>query len=141
MLAIAFSLFSSIRHGFQTRAALQAEIRALRHQLLVIQRSTRSRKLRLNCGERLLGVWLSRLWSGWRSALMIVKPETVIAWHRRDFACIGAVAFGSALRGQNVGQVPRLLHGRRNKIHATLVHQMFGDEYTAERVERSAGNP
>jgi putative transposase len=30
-------------------------------------------------------VWLSRVWSQWRSALVIVKPETVIAWHRRGF--------------------------------------------------------
>ena len=29
--------------------------------------------------------WLSRLWNGWRSALVIVKPETVIAWHRKGF--------------------------------------------------------
>jgi len=35
--------------------------------------------------DRLLWVWLSELWSGWRSALRIVKPETVIAWHRRGF--------------------------------------------------------
>jgi len=30
-------------------------------------------------------VWLSRLWSDWRSVLVIVKPETVIAWHRKGF--------------------------------------------------------
>jgi putative transposase len=30
-------------------------------------------------------VWLSSLWSGWRSALVIVKPATVIAWHRKGF--------------------------------------------------------
>jgi putative transposase len=35
--------------------------------------------------DRLLWVWLSQLWNGWRSALVIVKPETVIAWHRRGF--------------------------------------------------------
>jgi putative transposase len=35
--------------------------------------------------DRLLWVWLSRLWSGWRSALVIVKPETVISWHRQGF--------------------------------------------------------
>jgi len=34
---------------------------------------------------RLLWVWLSRIWSGWRSALAIVKPETVMAWHRVGF--------------------------------------------------------
>src|SRR6266403_1514936 len=33
----------------------------------------------------LVWVWLSRVWSNWRSALRIVKPETVIAWHRQGF--------------------------------------------------------
>ncbi|PYT72375.1 MAG: hypothetical protein DMG39_10145 [Acidobacteria bacterium] len=37
MLTIILSLFSSARRAFQTRAALQAEILALRHQLLVLQ--------------------------------------------------------------------------------------------------------
>jgi putative transposase len=85
MFAIIFSLLCSVRQGFRTRAALQAEILALRHQLLVLQRAKRDRKLRLGVADRLLWVWLSRLWSGWRSALVIVKPETVIAWHRRGF--------------------------------------------------------
>jgi putative transposase len=85
MFPIIFSLFFSIRQGFRTRAALQAEILALRHQLLVLQRSGRARKLRLSAADRLLWVWLSRLWSGWRSALVIVKPETIITWHRRGF--------------------------------------------------------
>src|SRR6266705_5165515 len=85
MLTIILSLFSSTRQPFQTRAALQAEILALRHQLLVLQRTSRGHRLRLSCADRFLWVWLSRLWSGWRSALLIVKPETVIAWHRRGF--------------------------------------------------------
>ena len=64
---------------------LQAEILALRHQLLVLQRSSRGRRLRLTTADRLLLVWLSRLWNGWRSTLVIVKPETVIGWHRQGF--------------------------------------------------------
>lgn len=47
MFAIILSLLCSIRQGFQTRAAIQAEILALRHQLLVLQRSTRAHKVRL----------------------------------------------------------------------------------------------
>jgi len=35
--------------------------------------------------DRLLWVWLSRVWSGWRSTLAIVQPGTVIAWHRAGF--------------------------------------------------------
>jgi hypothetical protein len=64
---------------FEIEAAIQAEILALRHQLLVLQRSGRAHKLRLSTADRLLWVWLSQLWSERRSALVIVKPETVIA--------------------------------------------------------------
>src|SRR5882672_6277960 len=85
MLTIIRSLFSSARQVFQTRAALQAEILALRHQLLVLQRSCRGHRLRLSRTDRFLWAWLARFWSGWRSALLIVKPETVIAWHRKGF--------------------------------------------------------
>jgi putative transposase len=85
MLTITFSLFCSLRQGLRSRANLHAEILALRHQLLVLQRSNRIHKLPLTLGDRLLWVWLSRLWGGWRSALLIVKPETVIAWHRLGF--------------------------------------------------------
>jgi putative transposase len=85
MLTTMFLLLSSIRRGFRTRAALQAEIFALRHQLLILQRCNRNHRLRLNFADRIVWVWLSHLWSGWQSALTIVKPETVIAWHRKGF--------------------------------------------------------
>jgi putative transposase len=80
-----FTLFFSLPASFRTRAALQAEILTLRHQLLVLQRSSRGHKLRLSSADRALWVWLSRLWTDWRSALIFVKPETVIGWHRQGF--------------------------------------------------------
>jgi putative transposase len=64
---------------------MQAEIIALRHQLTVVQRTQKTKRLILRRADRCLWVWLSRLWSGWRSALLIVKPETVIGWHRQEF--------------------------------------------------------
>jgi hypothetical protein len=70
MFTIIFSLFSSIRQSLRDRVSLQAEILALRHQLFVLQRSSRARRLRLTTADRLLWVWLSRLWNGWRSALV-----------------------------------------------------------------------
>src|SRR5882762_367063 len=79
------TLLFSLRESFRARAALQAEILALRHQLLALQRSNRGRRLRLSRADRVLWVWLSRLWNDWRSALLIVKPETVIAWHCKGF--------------------------------------------------------
>jgi transposase InsO family protein len=64
---------------------MQIEILALRHQLPVLQR--RKKRVRLRAADRLLWVILSRLWKQWRSTLVIVKPETVIAWHRQGFKC------------------------------------------------------
>jgi putative transposase len=79
------SLSLSLRSSLWTRATLQAEVLALRHQLLVLNRLNHNRRLRLRPVDRAFWVWLSCLWSGWRSALVIVKPETVIAWHRKGF--------------------------------------------------------
>jgi len=41
--------------------------------------------LQLAAADRWLWAWLSRSWAGWRTALVIVKPETVVGWHRRGF--------------------------------------------------------
>jgi len=65
------------------RAAILAENLALRQQLAVLQASTKRPRLRKR--DRIFWVWLSRVWSGWRSCLTIVKPETVIGWHRWGF--------------------------------------------------------
>jgi hypothetical protein len=56
----------------------------LRHQLRVLERS-RPHGLPLTRADRLLWIWLSYAWTEWRAALVIVKPETVIAWHRQGF--------------------------------------------------------
>src|SRR5712691_6854411 len=91
------SAFVSIRSWFRPRAALQVEILGLRHQLSVLKRSQHGR-LHLNSADRRLWVLPSRFWSNWRSALLFVKPETVIAWHRRDSAGIGDGRVGTANR-------------------------------------------
>ena len=72
----------------RSRASLHLEIIALRHQLAVVHRS-RLPRLRLTSADRALWAGLSHVWDGWRSAVIIVKPETVITWHRRGFACSG----------------------------------------------------
>jgi putative transposase len=84
MMSVFVSLLLTVRTCVCSRAALQLEILALRHQLQVLNRS-RPQRLRLAQADRLLWVWLSRVWNEWRAALVIVKPETVIAWHRRAF--------------------------------------------------------
>src|SRR5216683_3208005 len=77
-------VFGALGSCFRTRAALQLEIIALRHQINVLRRSQRGR-VRLSRADRLFWMWLRRHWRGWRSALVIVKPETVIRWHRKGF--------------------------------------------------------
>jgi hypothetical protein len=79
------ALLAAIRSSLQTRAELEAEILALRHQLAVL-RQTAPRRLPLSRADRLLWVLLSRVWSGWRNAVQIVQPATVVSWHRRLFA-------------------------------------------------------
>jgi hypothetical protein len=66
-----------------SRAALAAENLALRHQLTVLHRSVERPRLRRR--DRVFWVRLSRLWHGWRSCLIVVKPETVVRWHGRGF--------------------------------------------------------
>ena len=83
MLEIPFSFLSSFRVYFRTHADIQLEVLALRHQVTVLQRTNPKPKLRP--ADRRLWVWLSRSWSRWRSALVIVKPDTVLDWHRRGF--------------------------------------------------------
>ena len=77
-------LFATVLSVLRGRASLQLENVALRHQIGVLQRSAK-RRPQLSTADRLLWVWLSRVWKDWRSALVIFKPETVIAWHRKAF--------------------------------------------------------
>jgi putative transposase len=70
--------------SLKTRAGLQLENIALRHQVGVLQRSAKKR-LQLHNSDRLFWVGLAQVWGEWRSALVIVKPDTVIAWHRNAF--------------------------------------------------------
>ena len=84
MLIFFTTLLATLSSTLRSRAAMELENLALRHQLGVLQRSARKRP-RLTAGDRLLWVWLSRIWSDWRSVLVMVQPDTVIAWHRKSF--------------------------------------------------------
>src|SRR5438552_8297683 len=62
---------------------LALENLALRQQLAVYKRTTN--RPRLQRSDRLLWVWLSKVWPAWRQALVIVAPATVLSWQRRRF--------------------------------------------------------
>ena len=84
MMFVLVSLLLTLRGCLRTRAALHSELLALRHQIHVLERS-RPRRPRLTRTDRLLWVWISRVWNEWQAALVIVTPATVIAWHRQGF--------------------------------------------------------
>ena len=85
IMSVFLALLLTLRSCARSRAVLQLEVLALRHQLQVLQRTRPPRRMRLEKADRWLWMSLSRVWTEWRSALVIVKPETVIAWHRRGF--------------------------------------------------------
>ena len=68
---------------FRRQAGLAAENLALRQQLAVLEH--KSKRPRLRKRDRIFWVWLSRLWSGWRTVLVIVQPDTVVRWHQQGF--------------------------------------------------------
>jgi hypothetical protein len=69
---------------FRSRASLQAEILTLRHQLNVLRRKSPQR-LTFTSIDRLVFAGLYRLAPGVLDALKVVRPETVIRWHRAGF--------------------------------------------------------
>ncbi len=77
------ALFAASASLFRSRTDLILEIIALRQQIAVLQ-GQRPRK-RMPTRSRLFWVLLSRIWPRWRNALILVKPETVIRWHRLGF--------------------------------------------------------
>jgi hypothetical protein len=69
---------------FKAQAQLEAEILLLRHQLNVLRRQV-SAKPKLTVVDRLLFVWLYRLFPSVVNAITIIQPETVMRWHRSGF--------------------------------------------------------
>jgi putative transposase len=80
MKEVLLAVLASVRAGLRSRAALQLEVLALRHQLAVYQR--RNVRAHTKVADRLLWAWLSRAWTGWRDVLVFVQPSTVIAWQQ-----------------------------------------------------------
>ncbi len=78
-----WSLLRSLISAFNTRRSLALENLALRQQLVVLQRSVK--RPRLSNVDRGFWVWLRRVWTDCDSVLLIVKPETVVRWHRAGF--------------------------------------------------------
>ena len=85
MIAIGFLLVRMPRDCFKSRRRLEAEILVLRHQLNVL-RQRAPRRLHLRWADRALFIWLYRRFPRILDAITIVRPETVVRWHRMGFS-------------------------------------------------------
>jgi hypothetical protein len=85
MFAIAFLFVRVLCDGFKARRRLEAEILVLRHQLNVLQQRA-PRRLYLTWADRALFVWLYRGFPRILDAITILRPETIVRWHRKGFS-------------------------------------------------------
>ena len=85
MIAVAWLFVRTLCDCFKSRRRLEAEILVLRHQLNVLQRRA-PRRLLLRWVDRALFIWLYRRCPRILDAVTIVRPETVVRWHRMGFA-------------------------------------------------------
>ena len=81
LLCFFLTLFAS---PFKSKSRLEAENAALRHQLIVLQRKVRGR-VQLTNGDRLFFVQLYRWFPSVLKAITIIRPETLVRWHRAGF--------------------------------------------------------
>ena len=84
MVAILSTVVSLFVFRFCTRAALELKLVALQHQLAVLRRQRPGRP-QLSSLDRLLWVVFYRIWPRVIDAMVLVKPATVVAWHRKGF--------------------------------------------------------
>ena len=83
-MTITSLLTGSLAEVFQSHAVLLFENMALRHQILVLQRKQKKR-VQFTSWDRILWILFYRWWPKALDALVIVKPATVIKWHRQGF--------------------------------------------------------
>jgi len=121
-----FTVLGALTSMLKTSAQLRLENLALRQQLTVLRRSA-PKRLKLTPADRIFWVWLRRVWSDWQSALMIVKAETVVAWHRKGFRLfwtwkIGRGKLGRPSVPQEVRDLIRMMSRNNPRWGAPRIH-------------------
>jgi len=84
MIALLSAVGSLLSFRLRSRASLELELIALRHQVTVLRRQRPGRP-RLFSTDRLLWTWLYRIWPQVLNTMVLVKPATVVQWHRKGF--------------------------------------------------------
>ncbi len=86
MLTLISALLALVRGLVNPKATLALENAALRQQLSVYVR--KEKRPQLQPGDRLFWLVLRNIWSDWTRSLVIVKPATVIGWHKKGFKAL-----------------------------------------------------
>jgi hypothetical protein len=122
MIALFWLFLALSVSPFKSKNGLAAENAALRHQLIVLQRRVRGR-VQLTNGDRLFLVTLYRWFPSVLKAITIVRPETLIRWHRAGFRrywrCVGCGSL--SLKGDDIARLTPLASRR----HALLALVLF----------------
>jgi hypothetical protein len=84
MIALLSAVGSLLSFRVRSRASLELELVALRHQVTALRRQ-RPGHPRLFSTDRVLWVWLYRIWPQILNTMVLVKPATVVRWHRKGF--------------------------------------------------------
>ena len=83
MFRLLWAIIGALFSGFRSQGGLMIENLALRQQLSTV---LQKRRPRIGMVDRAFWVVLRRVWARWSDAVVIVRPETVIGWHRAGFA-------------------------------------------------------
>jgi hypothetical protein len=84
MIALVCFIWGVVLSPFKSKGRLAAENAALRHQVIVLRRKVRGR-IQLTNADRLFFVQLYRWCPSALKAITIIRPETVVRWHRAGF--------------------------------------------------------
>src|SRR5258707_7761398 len=126
MVAVGLLLLRKLCDFFKPRPRLEAEILILRHQLNVLQQRTPRRRLHLRWIDRALFIWLYRRCPRILDAITIVRPETVVRWHRKGFAAYwrwrSRSRGGRPRVGQEVRELIRRMSFKNPLWGATKIH-------------------
>jgi hypothetical protein len=119
LFCLFLTLFAS---PFKSKSRLEAENAALRHQLIILRRKVRGR-VRLTNGDRLFLIQLYRWFPSVLKSITIIRPETLVRWHRSGFRRLSFPKIRSGLGSPREAETlhhpgrPDLISGRDNFTH------------------------
>ena len=105
----------TILSKFNLITSLIANNLALRQQLIVLNRSVKRPQIKTK--NRLFWIILYLFWKNWQDSLIVLKPETVVGWHKKGFKLFWRWKSRSKSPGR-----PRINHEIRNLIYNWGIH-------------------